>query len=609
MSPTAPDRLVVLGMDGLCPSIVERLMAAGQLPAFARLRDRGGYRRLVTTNPAQSPVAWSTIATGCNPGRHGVFDFLRRDPRTYTPELAVLRVNPRNLTARRDAMFVPVRRCPAFWDLTTAAGIPTSVIRWPLTLPPDAVSGRLLAGLGVPDLRANLGRYALFTTRDIPPAQASGRKGDVVRLLPVRGVLHARLSGPERSSVPLQVRVERHAGRAVLTLGGEDHQVNLKEWSDWVRVTFTVHFVRRMAGLCRFHLAALVPEIELYASPIQADPRNPAFVLSHPDRYAGELAQAIGDYHTLGMPEDTNALSDGALDAEAFLQQCDTVMAERERMLWHELGRRDCGLLAFVFDTTDRVQHVFWSARDAGYRGADAASAARYAAVVDGWYRRMDGILGRVLDAVGDRGAVLVLSDHGFTSFRRAVHLNSWLIENGFMALKTHDRSATLLAGVDWPRTAAYAVGFSSIYLNLRGREGRGTVEPEDAPRLQRRIADRLATLSDDGRPAIERVYTRDELYHGPHTGDAPDLVVGFRPGYRTSWQTAVGGHPDSLIEDNRETWSGDHLVDPAHVPGILFADRPLAAADAGAADIAPTILRLLGLAPAAELDGHALLP
>jgi len=608
MTHTAPDRLVVLGMDGLSPSIIEQLMAAGQLPAFARLRERGGYRRLATSNPAQSPVAWSTIATGCNPGRHGVFDFLRRDPRTYTPELAILRVNRRNLTARREAMFLPVRQCPAFWSLTTAAGIPTSVIRWPLTLPPDVVSGRMLAGLGVPDLKANLGRYTLFTTRNVPPAQALGRKGDVVRLLPVRGVLQARLSGPERSSVPLQVRVDHQASCAVLRIDGEDCKIKANSWSDWVHVKFTVHFVRRVAGICRFHLRSLAPEVELYATPLQPDPRDPAFVLSHPESYASDLAQAVGDYHTLGMPEDTNALSDGSLDPDTFLEQCDMVMAERERMLWHELGRLGHGLLAFVFDTTDRVQHVFWRALDPSHPGGDAAFAARYARVVDDWYRRMDGILGGVLDAMGERSAVLVLSDHGFTAFRRAVHLNSWLIENGFMAVKTTDRRGTLFRDVDWSRTVAYAVGFSSIYLNLQGREGRGAVEPGDAPRVQRQIANKLAALRDAGCPAIERVYTRAELYHGPHAGDAPDLIVGFRPGYRTSWQTAIGGYPKGPIEDNRESWSGDHLVDPAHVPGVLFASRPLAAPEASVADVAPTILRLLRLSMPPELEGRPLL-
>ena len=604
------DKLVVLGMDGLSPTIVERLMASGRLPAFARLREQGGYRRLATSNPSQSPVAWSTIATGCNPGRHGIFDFLRRDPRSYTPELAILKVNPRNLTGRRSAMFLPVRKCPAFWDLTSAAGIPTSVIRWPLTLPPDEVSGRMLAGLGVPDLKANLGRYTLYTTRNIPAADAQGLKGDAVRLLPAKDGLHARIHGPERASIPLQVRLDREGRRATLRIEGKDYEVKEHGWTGWVRVKFTVHFVRSVMGMCRFHLGSLTPEVELYLTPIQADPRSPAFILSHPDAYAAELADQIGDYHTLGMPEDTNAVSDGCLDAGAFLQQCEMVMAEREKMLWHELARLHSGLLAFVFDTTDRVQHIFWSTLDPAHPASSEAFAARYGSVIDDYYCRMDAILGKVLDTVGGQAPVIVLSDHGFTTFRRAVHLNSWLIENGLMTLKSADRKASLFRNVDWSKTAAYALGFASIYLNLKGREGHGIVSPgDDAVRLKRRIAEKLAALQDAGQPAIERVYTSDELYRGPCIADAPDVVVGFKPGYRTSWQSAVGGCPEGIIEDNRESWSGDHLVDPAHVPGILFSSRPVAAAEAHVADIAPTVLHLLGLPIPPEVEGRPLLP
>lgn len=594
-------KVIVLGMDGLDPRILDRLLAAGQLPAFARLSALGGYRQLATSNPSQSPVAWTTIATGCNPGRHGVFDFLRRDPRTYTPELAILKVNPRNPLARRAAMFLPVRKCPAFWNMTSAAGIPTTVIRWPLTLPPDQVSGRMLAGLGVPDLKANLGRYTLYTSGgQSPRPQAQEPKGEIVRLTPIRDGYQARIPGPERATIPLQLKLHRDRGLAILRIEGRDYEVKEEGWSDWVRLKFTVHLVRTVTGLCRFHLASLAPEVQLYMTPIQVDPRSPAFIISHPDEYASELAAEVGDYHTLGMPEDTNALSDGCFDTDAFLQQCDMVMAEREKMLWHELGRLDRGLLAFVFDTTDRIQHVFWNSP-------------RRDEVIDGYYRRMDAILSRVLEGAGSDTALIVLSDHGFSAFQRAVHLNSWLIENGFMALKSADRKASLFRNVDWPRTAAYALGFSSIYLNLRGREGSGTVDPAEAPALKRRIADKLANLHDESvggaslPRVIERVYTSEELYHGPCVAEAPDLVVGFKPGYRTSWQTAVGGCPEGLIEDNHESWSGDHLVDPSHVPGVFFANCPILAKEASVADIAPTILRFLALPLPPEMEGKEL--
>ena len=621
----ALDRVIVLGIDGLSPEVIERLLERGQLPAFARLRDTGAYRRLATSNPAQSPVAWTTIATGANPGRHGVFDFIRRDPRSYRPELAILRVNPRNVVGRRASMFLPVRHAPAFWNVASEAGIPTTVVRWPLTLPPDEVAGRMLAGLGVPDLNANLGRYTFYTTEPIPPAAAEVRKGDVVQLTRGESAFRTTLHGPSRAAVPLRIQLDR-AGRAVvLSVAGEEHRVCEKAWSGWVRVKFSVHFLRAVWGLCRFYLDAVEPDLRLYLSPVQADPRNPAFILSAPDAYAAELADAIGDYHTLGMPEDTNALGDGCFGPDAFLEQCDTVMAERERMLWHELDRFDRGLLAVVLDTTDRIQHIFWEhtrPEAGGSRPEGSASSASpssldprpspllpassldppasglFPSIIDDWYRRADAVVGRVLDSCDGRTALVVCSDHGFASFRRAVHLNSWLIGQGLMKLQDGDRTASLLRNVDWSATRAYALGFSSIYINQKGREGRGIVAPEDAGALAADIARKLAQLTDgaSGGRVFERVYLRDELYQGDRLAEAPDLVVGCRPGYRVSWQTAVGGYPDALLVDNRESWCGDHLVDPVHVPGIFFLNRPVPAAAISVADIAPTVLRLLGL-------------
>ncbi len=599
----AARKVIVLGIDGLDPRILERLMDGGQAPAFARLRALGAYRRLATTTPPQSPVAWSTIATGSNPGRHGVYDFVRRDPRRYRPELSILRPNPRNLLGRRRAMFLPVRGATPFWSVTSEAGIPTTVVRWPLTLPPEPVSGAMLAGLGVPDLKANLGRYTLYTTRDAPPSEARRLKGDVVRLPAAAATMHTSVTGPERASVPMELRVDREARRVTVRLADQEHELDEGRWSGPVRIAFTVHVVRTVRGLCWFHLASVTPHVELYLSPIQADPRDPAFILSHPDAYAAELAEAIGDYHTLGMPEDTNALRDGCFDADAFLDLCDTVMAEREAMLWHELDRLSEGLLAFVFDTTDRVQHVFWPPGD-GERGR----------VIDDIYRRVDRVLGRLLDAIDAATALLVLSDHGFTAFRRAVHLNAWLVQNGFMSVDAAPRAEeqALLRSVDWRRTQAYAVGFTSIYLNLRGRERDGIVAPDDeADELKRRIAETLCELRDPstGQQVVERAYDAASLYDGPFLAEAPDLVVGYRPGYRASWRTAIGGNAETTIEDNRESWSGDHLVEPSRVPGILFINRRTDAPQARARDIAPTVLHLLRLPPPGDTDGRSLLP
>ena len=612
MTTPRTSKVLVLGFDGLSPDVLEPLMDSGRAPSFARLRETGTYRRLATSNPSQSPVAWSTIATGCNAGKHGVFDFLRRNPKKYLPELAILRVNPRNLAGRRAAMFLPVLRGTPFWKITSDAGLPTTVVRWPLTLPPEPVHGRLFPGLGVPDLKANLGRYSHYTTRQVSEAEARKAKGDLIALPAGADLLETRINPPQGAKpAALTIAIDRQAAAVVVTVDGQEHRVGLRQWSDWVRVAFPLTLRKPVAGICRFYLKAVDPTLELYLSPIEADPRDPAFVLTYPDEYAAQLADAIGDYHTLGMPEDTNALGDGCIDPDGFLAQCDEVMAERERMFWHEFDRFEGGCLAFVYDTSDRVQHVFWGAHDpAAAVNPDPDFVDRYRGVVRDFYCRMDAVLGRVLDRLDDDTGLIVLSDHGFSAFRRAVHLNTWLVRNGYMTLKTPDPEATLFRNVHWRKTQAYAVGFSSIYLNLRRREGSGTVHPRNAAQLRAEIRHKLLELEDPatGERILHGVYTCDELYSGPFLDDAPDLVVGFKPGYRTSWQTALGQSPDALVEDNDESWCGDHLCDPSFVPGILFLNHPAAAPSAHLRDIAPTVLRLLGIDRPADMEGTPLL-
>ncbi|MEE9181811.1 MAG: alkaline phosphatase family protein, partial [candidate division NC10 bacterium] len=617
--PSPVTRAVLLGMDGLDARVVERMLAAGHLPNFGRLKALGGYRRFATSNPPQSPVAWSSLATGSNPGYHGIFDFIHRNPKTYLPDLSILQSKTSAL-ALGGSTFAPVRKGTTFWDLTTDAGIPTSLVRWPLTFPPRAAATRILAGLGVPDLRGNLGTYTYYSTAP-SPSEEEGRE-KVITVGAVNGVIKTAIFGPqvqglrgrEAAEVPLTIDLNEGDGTAKLTVDGSTVTLLKGQWSPWVTVQFKVGFMQRATGMVRFILRETDPELGLYMTPIHVDPREPAFPISHPEGYAKELAQAIGLYHTLGMPEDTKGLSEHRFDEEVFLALCDQVMQEREAMLWYELDRLDRGVLAFVFDTTDRIQHMFWRFEDEGHPAFDAEGNARFGSVVEDYYRRMDAILGKVLDRADDTTLVIVFSDHGFGSFRRAIHLNSWLAQNGWMALRPAkpgaDPDGPLFGRVAWPGTRAYALGFNSIYLNLQGREGQGTVAPEETEALKERLARQLMEIKDPltGETVIRRVYTNEELYRGPYAAQGPDLVVGLKPGYRASWQTAIGGAPEGLFIDNKKKWSGDHLVDPSYVPGILFMNRPIWGERPRLIDLAPSVLSAFGLSKPREMEGQSFL-
>jgi predicted AlkP superfamily phosphohydrolase/phosphomutase len=259
------------------------------------------------------------------------------------------------------------------------------------------------------------------------------------------------------------------------------------------------------------------------------------------------------------------------------------------------------GVVACVFDTSDRIQHMFYRQfQDGG---------GTHSGVIEDLYRRMDELVGKAAEYAGKDTAFFVLSDHGFCSFRRGVNLNSWLHQNGYLALKNGSRGDTFLRGVDWSRTKAYALGLGGMYLNLRGRESKGAVEPgPEEKALKRELIGGLTGLRDGDAVPIGHVYASESLYEGPYLQGAPDLIVGYNEGYRVSWDAAVGRITDSVIEENAKAWSGDHCVDPVLVPGVLFANRMIAAEDPGIEDMAPTALDLFGLSAPVWMEGKSVM-
>jgi predicted AlkP superfamily phosphohydrolase/phosphomutase len=612
------NRVIVIGLDGLEPTIVEPMVQAGDLPNLARLARDGGYSRIATTCPAQTPVAWSTFATGTNPGGHGIFDFIRRDPATYRPDFSLNRYEQKNAFVPPKA--VNLRRGTPVWSVLSAAGKESIIVRCPCTYPPDTLRGRMLSGMGVPDIRGGLGTGTFYTAGGpVTP----GESEQAVQLTPradgridtfVIGPRHPKTREDVRTEIVLDTRTV--AGAVRITSDGEPRALDVRvgEWSDWVRIKFKLGFFQAVRGMVRFHLVRLEPHLELYASPVNFDPDGPMFPISEPAQYARELATAVGTFYTTGMVEDHGALSNGRISEEAYLDQCAGVLRERERMMEYELDRFREGLFFCLFDTPDRLQHMFWRFREPGHPANRHGFSPEMAHVIEDHYRSCDAVVGRALARADDRTVVMVLSDHGFNSFQRGVHLNTWLHDHGFLALKPGAvpgaDAGDFLLSVDWGRTKAYALGIGSIYLNLAGREAQGLVSQADARSVADEIAGGLTGLVDAerGGVAIRGVSRRDQVYSGVYAAESPDLMVHFAAGYRASWSTALGGIPAGHFEDNDKKWAGDHIIDPALVPGVLFMNRPFAAAGARLLDMAPTILTALGVPHDPAMEGRSLL-
>jgi predicted AlkP superfamily phosphohydrolase/phosphomutase len=609
-------KVLVIGLDGLDPGIAEPLLDAGLLPALGRLRQRGGYARVQTTCPAQTPVAWSTFVTGTNPGGHGIFDFIRRDPKTYRPDLSFNRYEQKN--SFLPPRVVNLRRGTPIWQLLTAGGIPSVVLRCPCTYPPESMRGRALAGMGVPDLRGSLGISTFYTSER---SVVAGAGESVLHIKPDEsGTVVTQLLGPRnpktREHVVVELVVRPGTGAITIQSAGQPAALEVRrgQWSDWLKVKFKTGLLQSVRGMARFYLVRTSPTLEFYASPINFDPNAPLFPISSPPEYAGELAARVGTFHTTGLVEDYDGLINGRLDEPAFLAQCDAVLRERERMMLFELERFREGLFFCLFDTPDRLQHMFWRFREKEHPANRGATTTEWAQTIEEHYRACDAIAARALEYADDQTLAIVLSDHGFNSFQRGISLNTWLHAQGLLSLRQGvapgSEAGDFLRNIEWGHTKAYSLGLSGIYLNLKGREEQGIVPADEAPGLKKALADRLTGLVDPVRSqvAVRGVQEREQVYQGDCTTEAPDLLVNCAAGYRISWETALGGVPRDIFEDNVKRWGGDHIIDPTLVPGVLFMNRSFNTAHPRLVDLAPTILAALGLPPGPGMEGASLL-
>ncbi len=616
-------RMVIVGFDGLDPELTQGFMQEGKLPNFAKLRDCGTFNRLATTCPPISPVAWSSFMTGVNPGKHNIYDFLSRDTANYLPALSSAQIRGAKKTLKIGKYSIPLgkprikllRKGIPFWHYLGKSGIFSSVIRIPITFPPEKFEGVLLSGMCVPDLQGTQGTFSFYSTHESGEEKSEGGFRFALRKDGAR--YHGYIPGPDNPLLPgqkAQLRVnftitpEPAAERAEIEIEGRRFHVRPGEFSEWVELTFKAGLHVTARGICRFYLKELLPHLQLYISPVNIDPARPALPISHPLIYSVYLSKLLGPYATLGLAEDTWALNEGVLDEPAFLRQCYLNHNERERMFFDALEKTPRGVCVCVFDTTDRVQHMFWRFLDPN-RPAEQAGTERsqYSGVIEDLYQRMDNLVGRILNDIGD-GVLMVVSDHGFKSFAHGVNLNSWLWRNGYLALKDGaSESGEWFADVDWERTRAYAMGLNGLYINRQGREQKGSVAPGKEMRsLKEEIREKLQALIDPGTSVapMPRVFDSEVAFNGPYQENAPDLIIGYAEGYRAGWGSVKGKVTATVFEDNCKAWSGDHCIDPSLVPGVLFSNRKLQCHRPAIIDVAPTVLDWFGLALPPHFDG-----
>ncbi len=610
-------RVVILGLDGMDPGLATKLMREGRLPHFQKLAERGVFRPLDTSVPSMSPVAWSTFATGVDASQHCIYDFLTRDPCTYAPMLSSTDIGGAKRVLNIGRYLVPLgkprikllQKSQHFWKLLGEKHIFSIIQRVPITFPPVPFkNGLLLSGMCVPDLRGSQGTFSFFSTDaegDVP--RFTGGEQTVLRRK--GNVMRSRLVGPDNSmlksggrmTLPFTLGVAEDGESALLEI--DDHEpvrLTLGEYSDWVELTFSAGLGIKVRGIARFYLVSTSPHVNLYVTPIHIDPENPAMPIAHPEVYAIYLAKKQGKFATLGLAEDTWSLNERVIDEKVFFDQAMLIYEERERMFLDAVAQSKKGLVTTVFDTTDRVQHMFYRYLDPTHPANAGKDTEQWKDAIARVYERADALVGKVWHLVDDPDTVfMVISDHGFTNFRRGVNINSWLRDNGYLHLKDGARTGgDWFEGVDWSRTKAFALGLTGIFVNRKGRERSGIVEEGAEYRaLVQELADKLGRLIDPatGEPCVRRVSVSQKFFRGPYRFDAPDLLVGWEGGYRNSWECATGQVTEEVFCDNTKSWSGDHCVDPAIVPGVFFCNRAIAEESPRLVDVPASVLRLFG--------------
>lgn len=609
--PAIKKKVIILGIDAMDPNITEQLIKEGKLANLSYLKTTGAYSHLATTIPSESVVAWTSFATGMNPGSHGIFDFIMRDPKTYLPYLSLSEIS--NVQGK---VKVQIRRKgDTFWNIFSRNKVPCFIYFCPNTFPPDKVFGKMLSGMGAPDLYGTIGRFSFYTSRPLTDKDKDSR-GKIIHVESKNNIIETRIYGPKISSgslikeTEIPLRITFTLDGEGISLGFQRKRIFLKKgnWSSWQRISFRISPLKKAYGIARFYLKSIKPDFELYVSPINFDPESPPFPISYPYDYSKKLVKKIGFYYTQGMPNDTWALTENRLDERAFLEQVDEVLDEREKILEEELKKFKSGLFFFYFDTLDTIQHMFWRYLDPQSPLYEKSSL--YQDTVFRYYEKIDRIIGEGLKTLDKDTILIILSDHGFSSFRRVVHLNRWLLENKYLSLKEGaNESRDFFEDMDWSKTKAYAMGFGGIYLNKVGREHYGIVNEAKAEDLKQAIIKGLKQLRDPatGEIIVKEVYDGKKVFHGSYMEEGPDLFVGFNAGYRASWQTALGGAPGVLLEENKRKWSGDHLIDPVLVPGVIFVNKKVELKKPSIIDIAPTILDLFNISYLTKTEGRVL--
>lgn len=632
-------KVLVLGIDGLDPKLLQKFSEQGVLPNFSQLMTSGGFKPLQTSMPPLSPVAWSSFITGMDPGGHGIFDFIHRHPESMEPFLSMSEALPATHTVKIGKWVIPLsspkinnlRKGVAFWEILERQGVPTTVFRIPANFPPVDAGGKSLSGMGTPDILGTPGTFSYYTNRAVKN-ERDITGGNVYYVEVKDNHLSAQLHGPRNSyrrekkkqkrrrsknkveyvnpDMTLDFDVYLDPQRAIAKIVAGERQFILKEgeWSPWIRIDFeAIPMAVSVSATARFYLKQMRPDFKLYVSPLQINPEDPAMPISTPSDFSCELFDVLGYFYTQELPEDTKAHSGGILTGAEFWSQSQIVYEERRKALDYVLENLEDGFTFFYFSSVDQGCHMLWRYFDSKHPGYQ--DDAQLKTGIRQLYINLDEAVGAAVEACDENTTLIVMSDHGFCPFYWGVNLNTWLLQNGYVTLKNPARQGRLpyFSNVNWSKTTAYALGLNGLYVNLKGREKNGVVTQANRQQLLDKLEADLLAMRDPrtDQNVVTLVLQTQRDFQGPHVAIGPDIIVGYNWGYRTSWKSPLGEFPKKIFEDNMDPWSGDHSVDYRHVPGVLLSNRKITLDSPALYDLTVAILDEYGIAKPSEMIGQ----
>lgn len=633
-NPSSLGKMIVLGFDGMDPAVVDRLMQKGELPNMQKLAQQGTFTMMWSSIPPQSPVAWGSFITGADPGVHGIYDFLTRTPETYVPKFSGADSLPAEWIVKLGKYKIPLksskillrREGKAFWDYLEERDIEATIFKIPANYPPSETKQRTIAGMGTPGLRDGYGFYTIYTSDEAESMKDISPNYMYYAYIDENNVMKGEIEGPvndlvddeenPKPIVPFKVYVDYKNKTARIDIDDKEILIAEGEYSEWVEIDFPlIKGVTSITGMVKFFMLELGEKFRLYISPIHISPLHPAAQISTPPSYSEELAEKNGLFHTINLPADTHALSKGSFTMDNFIVQAMSVFDESRKLFHYELERflgRKSGFLFFYFSSLDQGQHMFWALKDKDHPFYHPEESQKFAYINDELYRKHDRVLGEMLKKVPPGMKIIVMSDHGFAPFHREVNLNTWLFNEGYLKLDVEDLDdeVSLLEYAHWGETKAYAIGLNGLYLNLAGREGEGIVTPEEKRKLLEELAAKLEQIKDPetGAQVVTKAFISEDHFSKDFLYRAPDIIVGCNKGYRISGSSALGGMNPKIVTPNMDWWSGDHCMNPKHVPATFISNFKINKDVPDIRDMAPTILKAFGINNPSAMTGKSLI-